>query len=93
MRRYGTQGTQAEVSWTINDYSQAKSIIVRYKRVIDSGWRTKTTDNINGTLIISSLDGEQSYEFQVFIVYKDGSRGMPVSAGQSELEVLNCFGY
>jgi len=82
VKRFGNSGTQVEVVWNINDKALAKSIIVRYKRVIDSGWRQQTTSNINGTMIISSLDNEQQYEFQVFIVYRDGTRGLPVSAGQ-----------
>ena len=75
-----------EVVWNIHDKALAKSVIVRYKRVIDSGWRQQTTNNINGTMIISSLDNEERYEFQVFIVYNDGTRGLPVSAGQRKLE-------
>ena len=70
--------------WNINDKSRAKSVIVRYKRVVDSGWRQQTTNDINGTMIISALNNEELYEFQVFIVYKDGTKGLPVSAGQSK---------
>ena len=70
--------------WNINEKSLAKSVIVRYKRVIDSGWRQQTTNDINGTMIVSSLDNEKVYEFQIFVVYKDGTRGLPVSAGQSK---------
>ena len=81
-RRYGTSGTQVQISWTINDYSKAKSVIVRYKRTADFGWREEVAPYINGTVVISSLDNTQTYEFQVFIVYKDGSRGMPIGAGQ-----------
>ena len=81
-RRFGTSGTQVQVSWTINDYSKAKSVIVRYKRTADFGWREEVAPYINGTVVISSLDNTQTYEFQVFIVYKDGSRGMPIGAGQ-----------
>lgn len=68
--------------WNIKDKSRAKSVTVRYKRVIDSGWRQQTTKEVNGTMIISALDNEQVYEFQVFIVYNDGTRGMPINAGE-----------
>ncbi len=80
-----------QVSWNVNNYIRARSIIIRYRRVIDIGWKEVAVPSSklnDSSYIVGSLDGERMYEFQVFIIYKDGSRGLPISAGQGKITSL-----
>ena len=66
------------------DGKEATTVMIRYRKAFDSAWMTRNVPYSNGTAIIGQLNGDATYEFQVFIVYKDGDKGMPISAGQSK---------
>eukprot|EP00794_Sanderia_malayensis_P013958 gene13958-15414_t len=83
-RSHGTSGTEVEVTWSFNDYSLAKSVLIRFKIVTASSWQQIPVphEKMNSSYIVKSLQKGETYEFQVFIIYKDNDMGLPISAGR-----------